>query len=90
MTFGFERSINRSEEVENLLIRANDMMKHSLYDEAEKYYNKVLDIDAKNAIANRAMEKLYKIIKYPNFFVLVTTGPLYNTKVQVEITVTQI
>ncbi len=75
--------IDRSRETNNLLARASDFMRIGNYEDAERYYNRVLDYDCDNEVANSAIQELYKIIKGPNVFISVTTGFAYSKKAQV-------
>lgn len=76
-------AIEHKNEIDNLLLRAADMMNKRLYDDAERYYNRVLDYDYNNQTARKAMDILYKIVKEPNLFVSVASGTLYSKSAQV-------
>lgn len=80
-------SIDHSAEINNLLVRAQEMQLRGAFKEAEEYYNRVLDIDANNAIARAAMESRYKVVEKPNLLLTVTVGKMYNSKVQVYISI---
>ena len=55
--------VDHSDEIKNLLMRANENFKMGNSDLAEQYYNRVLDMDFDNLIARQALQKIYKIIK---------------------------
>ncbi len=79
--------VDHSDEIKNLLMRANECMKMGDTDNAERYYNRVLDMDFDNQIARNGMQKLYQIVKEPNFRLSVTTGKFYNKKAKVDVTI---
>lgn len=53
----------------NLLMRAQEFERNNNVDKAEEYYNRVLDLDPRNAEAKRAMKRLEKVITAPNLTV---------------------
>ena len=76
-------AIEHKDEINNLLLRAEEMMNKRLYDHAERYYNRVLDYDYNNQTARTAMNMLNKIIKEPNLFISVASGAIYSKSAQV-------
>lgn len=55
-------SIDRKNEMSNLLIRANQFFKSNDFQNALNYYNKVLDIDALNEEANKRIKRINSIL----------------------------
>ncbi len=62
-------SIDRSQEINNLLIRARDLTIQNRFSEAGQYYNRVLDIDASNVEAKEGLLRAESIITEPNLFI---------------------
>lgn len=57
-------SVDSSDALKNFIIRGNRFFENKEYDKAEIYYNKALDIDAKNAaILNNFLEKANELFK---------------------------
>lgn len=77
-------SIDHSAEINNFLCRANEFYQRHDTDNAELYYNKVLDLDFDNEAARNGLQQIYKIINEPNLSISVKTK-LYNSKVCVDI-----
>lgn len=77
-------SIDHSAEINNFLRRANEFYQRHDTDNAELYYNKVLDLDFDNEAARNGLQQIYKIINEPNLSISVKTKP-YNSKVCVDI-----
>ncbi len=77
--------VDHSDEIKNLLMRANESFKMGNSDLAEQYYNRVLDMDFDNLIARQALQKIYKIIKEPNLSILVSTTRFCNNNVRVSV-----
>lgn len=77
--------VDHSDEIKNLLMRANENFKMGNSDLAEQYYNRVLDMDFDNLIARQALQKIYKIIKEPNLSILVSTTRFYNKNARVSV-----
>ena len=63
-------SINNDSRIRNLLIRADQFVDQNDYDNAELYYNKVLDIDATNKEAQEKLKKCKETITEPNLYIL--------------------
>lgn len=61
--------IDRTDELNNLLIRAKRLHSAGRYDDAEKYYNRVLDIDATNDEALTALSRIERAIVSPNLII---------------------
>lgn len=80
-------SVDRSAEINNLLIRAQEMQSRGADKEAEHYFNRILEIDANNAVAKAAMERYYRVINEPNLLLAVTVGKMYNKNVNVYISI---
>ena len=70
--------LDHSNEVKNLLLRASECLRMGDTDGAERYYNRVLDLDFDNKVARSKMQELYKIVKEPNLSIMVTVGKMYN------------
>lgn len=51
-------NVSSQGDINNLLIRAYDFERHNKFCDAGKYYNKVLDIDAKNIEAQKGIKRL--------------------------------
>lgn len=77
-------SIDHSAEINNFLRRANEFYQRHDTDNAELYYNKVLDLDFDNEAARNGLQQIYKIINEPNLSISAKTK-LYNSKVCVDI-----
>ena len=77
-------SIDHSAEINNFLRRANEFYQRHDTDNAELYYNKVLDLDFDNEAARNELQQIYKTINEPNLSISVKTK-LYNSKVCVDI-----
>lgn len=54
-------NIGNGPSVENLIIRGNDYLKDGNYDKAYEYFNKVLDIDARNVEALNGIKRINEI-----------------------------
>lgn len=77
-------SLDRSSEINNLLIRGQEMLMRKEYDNAETYFNRVLDIDVNNIIARRELDNIYNAKHQPNLTITITSK-FYNKKAQVRI-----
>lgn len=78
-------SLDRSSETKNLLIRAQEMLDKGLYQEAENYYNRVLDIDTNNSTARQGIDLCYKLIHEPNVTLTRIKSNIYNNKAKMEV-----
>lgn len=76
--------VDHSGEIDNLLRRASEYMQRGDTDNAEIYYNRVLDLDFDNEAARNGLQQIYKTINEPNLSISVKTK-LYNSKVCVDI-----
>ncbi len=61
--------IDYKNQIDNFLLRANDFLAQKRYNDAEIYFNKVLDLDARNVEAKNGLEKIEGIIDSPNLFI---------------------
>lgn len=77
--------IDHSDEINNLLYRAQEMMNFRDYKNAEFYYNKVLELDPYNMIARNNINFLYSIVTEPNLTLTVSTGHMYNKNAQLSL-----
>lgn len=77
--------VDHSAEINNLLRRAAEFYQRHDTDNAELYYNRVLDLDFDNETARKAIDQLNKIVREPNLSITVTTGKFYNKKACVNI-----
>lgn len=77
-------SIDRSFEINNLFIRAQDMIQSNDYESAEQYYNRILDIDATNEVARTELRNIQNAKNQPNLSITITSK-FYNKKAQVRI-----
>ncbi|MBP3446483.1 MAG: hypothetical protein J6K64_04320 [Clostridia bacterium] len=59
-------SIDRSNEIINLLRRAQEMFEKGLYKDSEIYFNRVLDIDTSNSVAREGLDLCHKALYEPN------------------------
>lgn len=59
-------SIDRSNEIINLLKRAEEKFENGLFQESEDYFNRVLDIDADNDVARKGLDLCHKALYEPN------------------------
>lgn len=62
-------NINRSSEINNILKRAKDYEGRQMLDEAEKYYDRALDIDMDNQEAQEGLERVKTTILEPNVII---------------------
>lgn len=62
-------SIDRSQEINNYLIRARDFFSQNRRNDAAVYYNKVLDLDPYNIEARNALQQIESIIIEPNLLI---------------------
>lgn len=62
-------NINRSSEINNILKRAKDYEERQMLDEAEKYYDRALDIDMDNQEAQEGLERVKTTILEPNVII---------------------
>lgn len=62
-------NISHISEINNILRRAKDYEKRGLLDEAEKYYDRVLDIDMDNQEAQDGLERVKTTILDPNVII---------------------
>lgn len=62
-------NINRSSEISNILKRAKDYEERQMLDEAEKYYDRALDIDMDNQEAQEGLERVKTTILEPNVII---------------------
>lgn len=61
--------IDHDEEIANLLMRGDTLSQQGRLLEAEKYYKKVLELDALNKEALRGLELTESVITEPNLFI---------------------
>ena len=59
-------SIDHTDEINNLLKRAEEKFKNGMFKEAENYFNRVLDIDADNDVARKGLDLCHKALYEPN------------------------
>lgn len=79
-------SIDRTAKIQNLLIRAKEMISQNRIDEAEKYYDRVLEYDIRNTEARSALDNIiYKVIKEPNITFFVSKDKLCSKDSKVSI-----
>lgn len=62
-------NINRSSEINNILKRAKDYEERQMLDDAEKYYDRALDIDMDNQEAQEGLERVKTTILEPNVII---------------------
>lgn len=62
-------NINRSSEINNIIKRAKDYEERQMLDEAEKYYDRALDIDMDNQEAQEGLERVKTTILEPNVII---------------------
>lgn len=62
-------NINRTSEIGNILRRARDYENREMLDEAERYYDRALDIDIDNREAQEGLERVKTTILDPNVIV---------------------
>lgn len=62
-------NINRASEINNILKRAKDYEERQMLDEAEKYYDRALDIDMDNQEAQEGLERVKTTILEPNVII---------------------
>lgn len=62
-------NINRASEINNILKRAKDYEERQMLDEAEKYYDRALDIDMDNQEAQEGLERVKTTILEPNIII---------------------
>ena len=78
-------SLDRSAEINNLLIRAQEMIDKSSYREAEAYYNRVLDIDTNNDIARKGVNLCNRLINEPNLILTRVKSKTFNNNAAMDI-----
>ncbi|MBR2278613.1 MAG: zinc ribbon domain-containing protein [Eubacterium sp.] len=78
-------SIDRTNEINNILTRAKQFFEQGDYFNAEIYYNKVLDIDVNNIQANYGVQQINQITNSPNLQLNVTTGRMYDSNAKVKV-----
>lgn len=78
-------SIDRTNEIDNLLNRAQEMINKNAFREAEVYFNRVLDIDTTNSIARKGLDLCYKIIYEPNVTIRRVPSNTYNNNAPMPI-----
>lgn len=61
--------LDLTKQIENYLIRANEFFSMKRYEDAESYYNKVLDIDATNSEARRGLLLVEETHITPNLYI---------------------
>lgn len=59
--------IDRTDEVNNLLLRADEFFNKKDFETSKLYYNKVLDIEATNPLARGRISEIDRILATPNF-----------------------
>ena len=62
-------NINRTSEIGNILRRAKDYENREMLDEAERYYDRALDIDIDNQEAQEGLERVKTTILEPNLII---------------------
>lgn len=62
-------SVDRSREIESMLIRAKTLLSQGREEEACRLYERILEIDAYNDEAGRALRAIESIITEPNLFI---------------------
>ena len=78
-------SIDKTNEMNNLLSRARLFYQQGKYYDAKNYYNRVLDIDLNNVEANYAIQQINQLENAPNLYLTVTTGKMYNSHVKIKV-----
>lgn len=73
-------SIDRSNEIINLLRRAQEMFEKGLYKDSEIYFNRVLDIDINNDVARKGLDLCYKALYEPNITLVREHSKTWNNK----------
>ncbi len=80
--------VDHSDEITNLLRRANESLSMGDAERAENYYNRVLDMDYDNEIARKKLDNIYKtVIKEPNLSISVISGKMYNKNARVSVSI---
>lgn len=62
-------SVDRSREIESMLIRAKTLLSQGREEEACRLYERILEIDAYNDEAGRALRAIESVITEPNLFI---------------------
>lgn len=79
--------LDRSAEVNNLLLRADEYFQKQDYKTSLIYYNRVLDIDTNNIAARNRIAEINKIVKTPNFILRRISSKFSDNKKPMTVTI---